>query len=134
MIQPKSDLFIQIDSIVKNKKLLDRDYIEHKWVGKYIILRFLSFLEIDDNYELMEFINSMNVDMKLDKYDEYLFMFKLVPQFRGAKFNYIKASKEKLQKQDEEKINNLAQTLELSKKETKYLIENKYINLKQIEL
>ena len=134
MAQPKSDLFIQIDSIVKNKKLLDRDYIEHKWVGKYIVLRFLSFLEIDDNYELMEFINSMNVDMKLDKYDEYLFLFKLVPQFRGASFNYLKSKKVELKKQDEEKINNLAQTLELSKKETKYLIENKYINLKQIEL
>lgn len=134
MIHPKSDLFIQLESIVKNKKLLERDYIEHRWVGKFIILRFLSFLNLDDNYELMEFINSMNVDMKMENYDEYLFLFKIIPQIKRAQFNYIKPPKKTLKKEDEEKINKLCQALELSKKETKYLIDNNYINLKQIEL
>lgn len=130
----KSDLDIQLESLIKTKKLLSRDYIQDKWVGGFIIKRFLSFTsgDIEVLKQLTSYIGCLNTFQFTDKWDEYLFLFHTFPHIPKARFFYISKKKEKVSKKSEDndkKINFLSETLEMSKKEVKYLLENKYIDI-----
>ena len=131
--EPPSDLNIQLDSLIKTKEKLSREYIEEKWVGGFIIKRFLSFCSNDINVlkNLIPYINNIKISDIQDKWDQYLYLFYTLPQIPNAQFYYIgKGKKPKENKDLEEKINLFADALEISKKETKYLIDNNYIDQK----
>ena len=128
--KPKSDLNIQLDSIVKTKQLLSREYIEEKWVGVYIIKRFLTFIS-NDIYLLKNvssYVNNLDCSNISGNWEEYLFLFYTIPKFEKANFYYISKNPEKT-KDDLKKISFVAELLEISKKESKYLIDNKYIDI-----
>lgn len=132
-VQPPSDLDIQLDSLIKTKKKLPREYIEEKWVGGFIVKRFLSFCSNDIKVlrELIPYINTIKISDISDKWNQYLYMYYTLPYIPNATFYYVSKTKGKKEKTgQEEKIDFFAETLEISKRESKYLIENKYIDIK----
>jgi hypothetical protein len=132
----RNPIFDQLNSILK-KKPLDREYIEEHWVGKYILLRFISSIEADLNIrcQILNLINKLNgVNFSDDKYEEYLYLYNALPKIPNFKTNYIKKqTKDKKESKDDKKIESLSKLLELSKKETKYLVDNNYITIKNYE-
>lgn len=133
MQQPPSDLNIQLDSLIKTKKKLSREYIEEKWVGGFIVKRFLSFCSSDISVlrQIIPYINNIKISDISDKWDQYLYLYHTLPHIPNATFYYVSKTKGKKEKTgQEEKIDFFAETLEISKRETKYLIDNKYIDLK----
>lgn len=133
--EPPSDLNIQLDSLIKTKEKLSREYIEDKWVGGFIIKRFITFCSWDINVlkNLVPYINNIKISDIEDNWDQYLYLFYTLPHLPNAEFYYVgkgKGKKPKENKELEEKINLFADILEISKRESKYLLENKYIDVK----
>lgn len=131
--EPPSDLNIQLDSLIKTKEKLSRDYIEDKWVGGFIIKRFITFCSWDINVlkNIVPYINDIKISDIEEKWDQYQYLFYTLPHIPNAKFYYVgKGKKPKEDNELEEKINLFAETLEISKKESKYLLDNNYIDIK----
>lgn len=132
----RNPIFDQLNSILK-KKPLEREYIEEYWVGKYILLRFISSIEmgIGLRCQILKLINKLNnINFTDDKYEEYLYLYNALPKIPNFKTNYIKKiPKDNKESKTHNKIESLSKILELSKKETKYLIDNNYINIKNYE-
>lgn len=129
-------IVVQLESLCKTKKKLDRDYIEKEFIGSFMILRYVSFLDIDDELkaQLIKFINQMNYFYKFNsKYDEYLFLLNTLPTLPKTWFTYIKKPKKDKEDKTAKIVEFLCDRLELSKKEVKYLIDEGYVNTKQIE-
>ncbi len=132
MADSDNHLFKQLDSLVKTKKTLSRGYIEEYWVGSYIIKRFITFTSNDISVlkDLIPYINNLECSNIGDNWGEYLFLFHTLPKIKNANFYYIKKNNKKNEKvTDDKKINLIAESLEISKKESKYLIDNKIIDI-----
>jgi IS1 family transposase len=138
-------LFRQLYSIC-NKTLLSRDEIEEIYIGNFMVIRWLSFLVGDQKTKraLTQYLNNINKGYVFtDKYDAYLYLFHTIPKIPKPKFDYISKKKieekygkdeeTKLQKEKKQKVTTfLAQSLEISEREIKYLIEKEYVNVNQI--
>ena len=124
-------IFKQLDSIIKDKKILPREYIEENWVGAYIVKRFLSFVSCETALlkDLIPYINGLDHSNITGSWEEYLYLFYSIPKIDNARYYYIKKIKEN-NKKDEKKIDFAAEALEISKREAKYLIDNNYLDLK----
>lgn len=132
MADSDNHLFKQLNSLVKTKKTLSRVYIEECWVGSYIIKRFITFTSNDILVlkDLIPYINNLECSNIGDNWGEYLFLFHTLPKIKNANFYYIKKNNNKNEKvTDDKKINLIAESLEISKKESKYLIDNKIIDI-----
>lgn len=125
-------LFKQLDSLVKTKKHLSREYIEENWVGSYIIKRFITFTSNDISFlnNLLPYINNLDCSNISGNWGEYLFLLHTLPRIKNANFYYIKKSDKNKKDGDDKKIEFISESLEISKKESKYLIDNKYIDIK----
>jgi len=134
-----SDLFKILDSICVTKKRLPPEFIEDNWVGGYMITRWISFLNIGDEQKgvLLSYLNTLSTDMFVDKYDQYLYYLYSIPQTKYTRYKYIsKGAKKKPLKRDldyEKVLKFLAESLEISKREAKYYIDEEYINFDNIK-
>jgi hypothetical protein len=140
-----SKLFEQLHSIC-NKRPLDQEYIEQEYIGNYMVVRWLSFLVTDKETKrtLLKYLGELNTYTFADKYDSYLYLFNTIPPIPSPKFSYLSKKKieEKYGKSDEatkvqkQKIDKIAlflsESLEISSRESKYLIEQGYINIAQL--
>jgi hypothetical protein len=140
-----SKLFEQLHSIC-NKRPLDQEYIEQEYIGNYMVVRWLSFLVTDKETKrtLLKYLGELNTYTFADKYDSYLYLFNTIPPIPIPKFSYLSKKKieEKYGKSDEatkvqkQKIDKIAlflsESLEISSRESKYLIEQGYINIAQL--
>jgi hypothetical protein len=129
--KPDDHLFIQLKSLVKNKKLLTKEYIEENWVGSYIIKRFITFTSSDIHLlkDLIPYINNLDDSNIQGNWEQYVFLYYTLPQYKNVRFSYIKKPSKKT-KEDDKVISFVAETLEISKKEAKYLIDNNHIDVK----
>lgn len=130
------DFFSILNSICK-KNLLTQEDIAENFKSYFLVLKFLSFLEISDpdlKTQVMVYLNNLNHVGFDNDYDSYLYLFHTFPQIDYPRFSYVKREKQKKDKDNDEQLTFLAETLELSKRECKYFIDNNYINLKQIKL
>ncbi len=132
MADSDNHLFKQLDSLVKTKKRLSREYIEEYWVGSYIIKRFVTFISNDINFlkDITPYINDLDCSNIGDKWGEYLFLLHTLPKIKNANFYYIKKHNKNNKIKDGKKIDIIAELLEISKKDSKYLIDNKIIDIK----
>ena len=64
-----------------------------------------------------------------DKYEEYLYLYNVVPKISWCNFEYIKKVKQKSSEANAAEIANIAEMLELPQREVRYMIDNKYIKL-----
>tara|TARA_R110000765_G_scaffold7963_4_gene25997 strand:- start:16486 stop:16923 length:438 start_codon:yes stop_codon:yes gene_type:complete len=140
-----SKLFEQLHSIC-NKRPLDQEYIEQEYIGNYMVVRWLSFLVTDKETKrtLLKYLGELNTYTFADKYDSYLYLFNTIPHHPYPSFDYLSKKKieEKYGKSDEatkvqkQKIDKIAlflsESLEISARESKYLIEQGYINIAQL--
>lgn len=135
-----NDLFTQLNSICYKNKL-SKSYIDNNYVGNYILIKWLGFIDAPENvsYALHKLINELNVYVFSDNYRQYQFLYHTFPKIGRVKFDYIKKSKKKMTtrqarefKKDEECIKFLAEGLEISEREAKYILDNGYIDKQQI--
>jgi len=131
--KPESDLTIQLNSLIKTKNILSREYIEEKWVGGFIIRRFISFSDLREDIliQILPYLDNIKLSPFGDKWEEYLYLYHILPKLDGVRFKYISKPKTKIDNKKQEKIDILMEALELQEKDIKYLIEN---NLIEIEL
>jgi len=130
-----SDLFKQLSSITE-KKPLSKDYIEAKYIGNYMVIRWLSFITCGDEYskKIIPFLNKLNKYNFRDKYSAYLYLYHTFPNLGKVNYSYIK--KVKLKSDTAlytESLEFLADALELSVRETKYLVNEGYIDIDKIK-
>ena len=130
-VNTDNHLFTQLNSLVKTKCLLPKDYIEEHWVGSYIIKRFITFSSNDIFLlkDLLNYINNLNDSNIQGNWEQYMFLYHTLPKNASAKFSYIKKNSEKSQSENK-KVNFIAELLEISKKESKYLLDNNCIDVK----
>lgn len=133
----QNPITVFLKSICQTKKILSRDYVEEYFPSYFVLLRFLSFLQTDDKTKgvLMEFVNNnLNCLPFDDKYDQYLYLLNTFPKIGHYRSKYIKREQVKIDKELQKKIDFFAETLELSKRDCKYLINEGYLNLNIKEL
>lgn len=132
MKKPPSDIEIQMDSLVVSKKLLTKEYIEQKWISGFMVKRFISFCSNDINLlkHLIPFLDKIKVGVFDSKWEEYIYMYNILPKIPKAKFYYVskKSVKKNKDEVDSKKVKELANMLEISQKECKYFIENNFID------
>jgi hypothetical protein len=110
----------QVESIVLKNKLSE-DYINEYYIGRYILLRWLSFIESNDlNY--LRFINELNkIPIVSDiSYNDYILIYTIFPKIPNFNIEYIKRLKDvktESQLNQEKLLKTIANDLEISSRD-----------------
>ena len=116
------NIFDQLNDILftKKKRCMSNIDDENNYVP-YMINRWVSMYSPDHAMIINSTVNWMGQALET-KLDHYNFLHSILPKSKWKRINYIKKVKEDKDEEDN-KVQLLASTLELSEREVKYLLE-----------
>lgn len=127
------NIFDQLkDIIVYKKNILAEDTDSEKDFTPYMVQRWLSFYSLD-------FANILNYSSNMlwksfqEKSEWYNFFLAIIPKSKFKNIKYIKKNKEKNEKTENQVIDYLAESTQLSRREIKEYISNDHININKLK-
>jgi hypothetical protein len=137
-MEKRKKTFDILRSICETKKVLTPLFIEENWTGCFLIIKWISFLNIEDKRRgaLLAYLNKLTPEIFEDIYDQYMYLLRVMPKLKYCEYTYIKKTPKKILKRDkdyENVLKFLADSLELSREECKYYIDEGYVDFDNIK-